>query len=86
MLIASCSKSFVAVALAILMDDVIHRRNLGSLPNCLKSLDWNTRLKDILPGSFGLMDKIAHELVTIRDALCHMTGLAGSVVFLNRIS
>jgi len=58
--IGSCTKAFTAAALGILADE--------------KKLDWDTPVRDCLP-SFRLHDPVATERTTIRDLLCHRTGL-----------
>lgn len=58
--IASCTKAFAAAAVGILVDD--------------GRLQWDRPLRDYLPG-FALHDPVANERATIRDVLCHRTGL-----------
>ena len=59
--IGSTSKSFTALALAILKDK--------------GKLDWDDRVRQYLP-SYELSDPIASERMTIRDLLLHRSGLA----------
>ncbi len=59
--IGSTSKSFTALALAILNDQ--HK------------LDWDDRVREHLP-TFTLADPVASERATLRDLLLHRTGLA----------
>ena len=59
--IGSTSKSFTALALAILKDK--------------GKLDWDDRVRQYLP-SYELSDPVASERMTIRDLLLHRSGLA----------
>ncbi len=59
--IGSTSKSFTALALAILHDD--------------GKIDWDTPVRQYLP-AFQLQDQVATERLTLRDLLTHRTGLA----------
>ena len=59
--IGSCSKAFTAAAAAILVDD--------------GKLDWDTPVREYYP-AFKLADPVATERTTVRDMLCHRTGLA----------
>jgi hypothetical protein len=58
------------------MDDINNGRGAHALPEGLKLLTWDTKLKDILL-DLKLMDQTALQLATLRDAMSHMTGLAG---------
>lgn len=58
--IASCTKSFTATALAILVDE--------------GKLDWNKPIKEYMP-DFQLYDDEATKTITVRDILSHRTGL-----------
>ncbi len=58
--IASCSKAFTATALAMLGDD--------------GKLKWDDRVRDHLD-YFRLSDELADRDVTLRDLLCHRTGM-----------
>ena len=60
--IASCTKAFTAMALAMLVDE--------------GKLDWDTPLRNYLP-DFRLSDSVASERITTRDILSHRTGLPG---------
>jgi CubicO group peptidase (beta-lactamase class C family) len=59
--IGSSSKAFTATAIAMLVDEGV--------------MDWDDRVQEHLP-DFHLYDKEANEKVTIRDLLCHRTGLS----------
>lgn len=58
--IASCTKSFTATALAILVDE--------------GKLDWSKPIKEYMP-DFQLYDDEATKTITARDVLSHRTGL-----------
>ncbi|KKM78492.1 hypothetical protein LCGC14_1359400 [marine sediment metagenome] len=58
--IASATKAFTATALGILLDD--------------GKIQWDLPVRDYLPG-FRLADPVATERATVRDLLCHRTGL-----------
>jgi CubicO group peptidase (beta-lactamase class C family) len=57
------------------MEDFAHGRNVTPLPNNIKTFDWHTKLKDLLPNDWKLMDHWASEKATVRDILSHMSGL-----------
>jgi CubicO group peptidase (beta-lactamase class C family) len=59
-LIASCSKSFTATAIGILVDE--------------KKLDWDKPVKQYLP-SFATFDPMITQRMTPRDLLSHRSGL-----------
>jgi CubicO group peptidase (beta-lactamase class C family) len=56
----SVSKTFAATGLAVLMDE--------------GRLDWKKPVREYIP-EFRLHDSIASDLVTVRDLLCHHSGL-----------
>lgn len=58
--VASCSKAFTALCLGLLVEDGVLR--------------WNAPVRDYLP-EFKLQDSYANERVTVRDLLCHRSGL-----------
>lgn len=58
--ICSITKTFTATALALLVDE--------------GRLDWSKPVRDYLP-EFRLHDPVATERVTVRDLLCHHSGL-----------
>lgn len=60
--IASCSKSMTAAVIAMLVAE--------------GKLCYDTPVKTYIP-DFALMDAVASEHVTLRDMLCHRTGLGG---------
>jgi CubicO group peptidase (beta-lactamase class C family) len=59
--IGSCTKAFTATALALLVDE--------------GKADWDDPVRKHLPW-FRLKDSLADRDVTLRDLLCHRTGLA----------
>ncbi|MBV8494206.1 MAG: beta-lactamase family protein, partial [Alphaproteobacteria bacterium] len=59
-LIGSVTKSFTATGLALLVDE--------------RRLDWSKPVRDYLP-EFRLHDPVATDRVTVRDLLCHHSGL-----------
>ena len=59
-LIGSITKSFTSTGLAVLMDE--------------RRLDWNKPVRDYIP-EFRLHDAVATERVTVRDLLCHHSGM-----------
>ncbi|KAI0343583.1 beta-lactamase/transpeptidase-like protein [Trametopsis cervina] len=73
--IASCSKAFLASSVGILMDDFAHGRNVTPLPEGVEAFNWYTRVKDILPDDWQLMNEWANEKATFRDILSHVSGL-----------
>lgn len=58
--ICSITKTFTATALALLVDE--------------GRLDWSKPVRDYIP-EFRLHDPVATERVTVRDLLCHHSGL-----------
>jgi CubicO group peptidase (beta-lactamase class C family) len=59
-LIGSVTKSFTATGLALLVDE--------------RRMDWNKPVRDYIP-EFRLHDAVATDRVTVRDLLCHHSGL-----------
>lgn len=80
--LASCSKAFLSASIGILIDDFQHGRNKVPLPRGVKRFDWYTKVKDILPYEWQLMDEDATEHATIRDVLSHQSGMPRYVQFL----
>jgi CubicO group peptidase (beta-lactamase class C family) len=58
--ICSITKSFTATGLALLVDE--------------RRLDWKKPVRDYIP-EFRLYDAVATDRVTVRDLLCHHSGL-----------
>ncbi len=59
-LIGSVTKSFTATGLALLMDE--------------RRMDWKKPVRDYIP-EFRLHDAVATDRITVRDLLCHHSGL-----------
>lgn len=73
--IASCSKAFLATTMGILMDDFQEGKNQTVLPAGVKSFNWNTKVKDVIPNEWEVNDLWANEKVDILDILSHRSGL-----------
>ncbi|KZP12157.1 beta-lactamase/transpeptidase-like protein [Athelia psychrophila] len=73
--IASCSKAFTAAAMGILIGDFEQGRNTTALPADMTALNWNTKVKDLLPAEWALQDEWASEKASIRDIMAHVSGL-----------
>lgn len=72
--IASLSKAFLASSFGILMDDFANDRNATPLPEGLGTLGWRTKIKDVLPDDWKLMDAWTTEMADFRDVFSHQTG------------
>ncbi|KAG8221711.1 beta-lactamase/transpeptidase-like protein [Butyriboletus roseoflavus] len=72
---ASVSKAFCATALGLLIDDFANGNNVTALPSGLTELTWHTRLRELLPGDWQLMDEWASERANLRDILSHVSGV-----------
>lgn len=59
-LLCSLTKSFTAAGLGLLVDE--------------RKLDWTRPVRDYIP-EFRLHDAVATERVTVRDLLCHHSGV-----------
>src|ERR1700720_899632 len=59
-LIGSVTKSFTSTGLALLMDE--------------RRIDWKKPVRDYIP-EFRLHDAVATDRITVRDLLCHHSGL-----------
>jgi CubicO group peptidase (beta-lactamase class C family) len=59
-LIGSITKSFTSTGLALLMDE--------------RRIDWKKSVRDYIP-EFRLHDAVATDRITVRDLLCHHSGL-----------
>jgi CubicO group peptidase (beta-lactamase class C family) len=60
--IASCTKAFTTLAMAMLVDE--------------EKMAWDDPVRKHLP-TFRLADPLANEQVTLRDLVCHRTGVGG---------
>lgn len=72
--LASCSKAFLSASMGILIDDYAHGRNSTPLPPGVR-LDWDTKIVDLLPGQWELMDEWATRKANLKDVLSHVSGL-----------
>jgi hypothetical protein len=70
------SKAFLSASLGIVIDDFVHGRNTTPLPAGLSTLSWKTKLADILPNDWKLMDHWASEKANLIDIHTHVSGLA----------
>ncbi|KLO13809.1 beta-lactamase/transpeptidase-like protein [Schizopora paradoxa] len=68
-------EAFLASTMGILMDDFQQGKNQTELPSGINSFTWNTKVKDLLPDEWGLLDHWANEKVDILDILSHRSGL-----------
>ncbi|KAI0346460.1 beta-lactamase transpeptidase-like protein [Trametopsis cervina] len=75
--IASSSKAFTASAIGILIDDFASGRNVTPLPPGVPYFDWDTKVQDVLPDDWQLMDEHASQKANFRDILSHQSGLPG---------
>lgn len=73
--LASCSKAFLSASMGILMDDFAQGRNVTALPDGVDIFDWDTKIKELLPEEWVLMDKWMEQKANVRDALSHSTGI-----------
>lgn len=55
------------------MDDFDHGRNVTPLSNGLATFNWDTKVKDLLPGEWKLYDEWATEKASLFDILSHTT-------------
>ena len=63
------------------MDDYAHGRNITPLPDGVGTFDWHTKVQDILPDDWKLMDDWASQKASFRDILSHQSGLPGYGTF-----
>lgn len=66
--------------MGILMDDFAQGRNTTSLPPGVRTLDWDTKVHELLPDDWELPDMWASENTNLWDALAHVSGMQGSVL------
>ncbi|KII95457.1 hypothetical protein PLICRDRAFT_170107 [Plicaturopsis crispa FD-325 SS-3] len=59
--LASVSKAFLSTSMGILMNDFATGNNATALPPGLAEFTWKTKLKDILPDDWQLMDEWANK-------------------------
>ncbi|KAI0350602.1 beta-lactamase/transpeptidase-like protein [Trametes cingulata] len=73
--LASCSKAFLVTSIGLLMEDYYYGRNETSLPSSVRVFDWDTKMKDLLPQGWAIIDMWADPKTNLRDAFGHVTGL-----------
>lgn len=61
--------------MGILMDDFSQGHNQTALPPGVRKFHWETKVKDLLPGDWKLMDEWTSEKAAVRDILSHQTGM-----------
>jgi CubicO group peptidase (beta-lactamase class C family) len=64
------------------MDDFAHGRNITSLPDSVQEFTWKSKLQDLLPEDWKLMDEWASEKANVHDLLSHISGLPRCVSLL----
>jgi CubicO group peptidase (beta-lactamase class C family) len=69
------SKAFTATALGLVMDDFAHGRNTTPLPPKVKAFTVQSKLADLLPGDWKLMDDYASKKTAVHDLLTHESGM-----------
>ena len=57
------------------MDDFTNGRNNTPLPAGVTRFDWHSKVADIIPDDWKLMDEWASAKATFRDVLSHQSGL-----------
>ncbi|KAI0087674.1 beta-lactamase/transpeptidase-like protein [Irpex rosettiformis] len=72
--LASCSKAFLASSFGILIDDFANGRNVTPLPDGVETLDWRTKIRDVLTDDWKLQDRWTTEKADFRDLLSHQSG------------
>jgi hypothetical protein len=73
--IADLSKAFLSASLGIVINDYASGRNTTSLPSGLSTLTWKTKVADILPNDWKLMDPWASQKANLIDILTHVSGV-----------
>ena len=63
--------------MGLLIEDYAAGKNVTPLPAGLDRLDWDTKLEDLLPGQWELMDPTASKLASLKDILSHQSGVPG---------
>ncbi|KAJ6559846.1 beta-lactamase/transpeptidase-like protein, partial [Mycena capillaripes] len=73
--LGSLSKGFLSASLGILMQDFATGKNTTALPHGLAEFNWNTKLRDLLPGEWMTEDEFSTSKANLVDLLSHVTGL-----------
>jgi CubicO group peptidase (beta-lactamase class C family) len=72
--IGSTSKAFTSAALGLVINDFAAGRNVTALPSNLDEFTWDTKLANLLPEDWKLMDQWASDEASVRDVLAHVSG------------
>ncbi|KAF7350120.1 Beta-lactamase domain-containing protein [Mycena venus] len=73
--IGSLSKGFLSASLGILMQDFMTGKNATALPHGVTEFNWDTKLRDLLPGEWMTEDEFSTSKADLVDVLSHVTGL-----------
>ncbi|KZV70801.1 beta-lactamase/transpeptidase-like protein [Peniophora sp. CONT] len=73
--IASNTKAFVTAGIGLLIEDFAQKNNRTALPVGVVRLDWDTKLANLLPGQWALMDEWASHGAKLKDIFSHVSGL-----------
>jgi CubicO group peptidase (beta-lactamase class C family) len=73
--IGSLSKGFLSASLGILMQDFATGKNATTLPHAVTEFNWDTKLRDLLPGEWMTEDEFSTSKANLVDLLSHVTGL-----------
>jgi hypothetical protein len=73
--LGSLSKGFLSASLGILMQDFATGKNATALPSGVTEFNWDTKLRDLLPGEWMTEDEFSTSKATLVDLLSHVTGL-----------
>lgn len=73
--IGSISKGFLSASLGILMQDFAEGKNTTALPHGVKEFNWETKMRDLLPGEWKTEDEFSTNKADLTDLLSHVTGL-----------
>ncbi|KAJ7346313.1 beta-lactamase/transpeptidase-like protein [Mycena albidolilacea] len=73
--VGSLSKAFLSTSLGILMQDFATGKNATALPHDVTEFNWDTKLRDILPGEWMTEDEFSTSKANLVDLLSHVTGL-----------
>ncbi|KAJ7346248.1 beta-lactamase/transpeptidase-like protein [Mycena albidolilacea] len=73
--IGSLSKGFLSASLGILMQDFATGKNATALPHAVTEFNWDTKLRDLLPGEWMTEDEFSTSKANLVELLSHVTGL-----------
>ncbi|KAJ7039816.1 beta-lactamase/transpeptidase-like protein [Mycena alexandri] len=73
--LGSCSKAFLSASLGVLMQDFVDGNNKTALPDGVTDFNWDTKIRDLLPGEWMTEDEWTTEKASLKDLLSHVTGL-----------